>query len=59
MNCYTVSEFHMNEDNNTFSFRKNYMINGKRFEDKKILTGNFLVEEIDEQQCRITITVNS
>jgi hypothetical protein len=59
MNCYTISEFQLNDNDNTFSFRKNYRINGKRLEDKKILTGNFLVEEIDEQKCRITITVNT
>lgn len=59
MNCYTVSEFQLDETNNTFSFRKNYRINGKRIEDKKILTGNFFVEEFEEGQCKITITVNT
>lgn len=59
MNCYTVSEFQMNEENRTFSFKKNYMINGKRFEDKKMFTGNYLIEEIDELHCKIIITVNT
>lgn len=58
MNCYTVSEFSLSEDN-TFSFRKNYRINGKRLEGKNVLTGNFVVEEIDDEKCKITITVNT
>mgnify|MGYP003509921400 CR=1 FL=1 len=59
MNCYTVSDFELNETDNTFSFRKNYRINGKRLEDKKILTGNFLVEDVGDEQYKITITVNT
>lgn len=59
MNCYTVSDFELNETDNTFSFRKNYRINGKRLEDKKILSGNFIVEDIGDEQCKITITVNT
>ena len=59
MNCYTISEFQLNEINNTFSFKKNYKINGKRLEDKKVLTGNYSVEDIGEEQCKITITVNT
>ena len=59
MNCYTVSEFQLNEIDNTFSFKKNYKINGKRLEDKKVLTGNYLVEEIEDEKCKITIMVNT
>ena len=59
MNCYTVSDFELNETDNTFSFRKNYRINGKRLEDKKILTGNFIVEDVGDEQYKITITVNT
>lgn len=59
MNCYTVSEFSMNEENNSFSFKKNYRIHGKRFEDPKQLTGNFTVEYLQEEQCKLTIIVNT
>lgn len=59
MNCYTVSDFELNEADNTFSFRKNYRINGKRLEDKKILTGNFIIEDVGDEQYKITITVNT
>jgi 16S rRNA C1402 N4-methylase RsmH len=59
MNCYTVSEFQLDETNNTFSFKKNYRINGLRLEDKKVLTGNYLLEEINDEECKITITVNT
>jgi hypothetical protein len=59
MNCYTISEFQLNETDNTFSFKKNYKINGKRLEGTKILTGNFSIEGIEDEQCRITITVNT
>ena len=59
MNCYTVSDFELNETDNTFSFRKNYRINGKRLEDKKILTGHFVVEDAGNEQYKITITVNT
>jgi len=60
MNCYTISDFQLNETNNTFTFRKNYRINGKRLEDKKTLTGSYSAEEIlEEEQYKITITVNT
>ena len=59
MNCYTVSEFQLNENDNTFSFRKNYRINGVRLEDKKILTGSYSFEEMEDEKCKIIITVNT
>jgi hypothetical protein len=60
MNCYTISDFQLNEINNTFTFRKNYRINGKRLEDKKTLTGSYLAEAVpEEEQYKITITVNT
>jgi hypothetical protein len=59
MNCYTIRDFLLNEDDNTFSFKKNYRINGLRIEDKKTLTGNYSLEEMDDGQCRLTITVNT
>lgn len=59
MNCYTISEFKLNETDNTFSFKKNYKINGLRINDNKILTGNYTFEELLEEKCRITITVNT
>lgn len=60
LNCYTVSEFQLNENDNTFSCKKNYKINGMRIEGKNTLTGNYSVEGLDEnEQCKITITVNT
>ena len=59
MNCYTVRDFELNEENCTFSFKKNYKINGLRIEDKKTLTGSYSLEELNDGQCKITITVNT
>lgn len=59
LNCYTVSEFQFNEHNNTFSFKKNYRINGIRVEGKITLDGRYSVEELDDDKCKITITVNT
>ncbi len=59
MNCYTIRDFQLNEEECTFSFKKNYKINGLRIEDKKTLTGNYLLEELNDEQCKITITVNT
>lgn len=59
MNCYTIRDFFLNENDNTFSFKKNYKINGLRIEDKKTLTGKFSVEEIDDEKCVLIITVNT
>jgi hypothetical protein len=59
MNCYTIKDFQLNEEEGTFSFKKNYKINGLRIEDKKILTGNYSLEELNDGQCKITITVNT
>lgn len=59
MNCYTISDFLMNEENNSFSFKKNHKINGKRIEDPKVFTGHFSVEQTSDNQCKITIMVNT
>lgn len=59
MNCYTISEFVMNEHNNTFSFKKNYKIHGKRLEDPKQFTGYFTVENVDNEKSKIIIVVNT
>lgn len=59
MNCYTIRDFQLNEDDCTFSFKKNYKINGLRIEDKNTLTGNYLLEELNDGHCKITITVNT
>jgi hypothetical protein len=59
MNCYTIRDFELNEENCTFTFKKNYKINGLRIEDKKTLTGNYQLEELENEKCKITIMVNT
>jgi len=57
LKCYTVVDFRLNEDDNTFSFKKNYMIRGVRMEDNKESRGNYTYEELDETKCKIIITI--
>lgn len=56
LKCYTIREFILNDDN-TFTFKKSYKINGLKFDDKKEICGSFREMAINEEEVRITISV--
>lgn len=59
LNCYTVTEFNMDEEARSFSFKKNYRINGRRIEDPKTLTGFYDAQPVGDNQYKLTIVVNT
>ena len=45
MKCYTVTNFSINEDSNTFSFNKTHRIRGIVIKDNKMYVGSYILME--------------
>lgn len=56
LNCYTVYDFSMNEDN-SYVFKKSIRRNKIKRNDPKELTGTFSIEKLDESYSLLTLTV--
>ena len=57
MKCYTVVDFDLDYDTNTFTFKKNHRINGLKMSDPKEYTGRFEVEEYDDENVNLRLIV--
>lgn len=57
MKCYTVVNFDIDDDAQTFTFQKTHKINGVKFSDKKEYAGRFEVEEIDDENINLRLIV--
>jgi len=58
MKCYTVNNFVLNDQDNTFSFQKSYKKSGIQINDDTVNTGNFEVTDIpnsDEILLRVNV----
>lgn len=59
MKCYTVNNFILNDQDNTFSFQKSYKKSGIQINDDTVNTGNFEVTEIpDSDEILLRVNVN-
>lgn len=59
MRCYTITNFILNDSDNTFSFQKTYRRSGIQFTDSSISTGKFeAVETGVEDKIILKIYVN-
>jgi len=58
MKCYTVSDFILNEQNNTFTFKKSHKINGLRMNDSKEYKAQFEIEDMENGEINLRIIVN-
>jgi hypothetical protein len=62
MNCYTVKNFELNEDENTFSFNKTNRIRGIVINDSKDYTGSYVLEKnenpFEDKEYNLTIIVD-
>jgi len=60
MKCYTITNFSINEDNNTFSFNKTNRIRGIVIKDKKKYLGtyNLVLNESSEYDMEYGLTIN-
>ena len=45
MKCYTITDFNIDDLNNSFNFKKTHKIRGILFKDSKIYIGNYLLEK--------------
>lgn len=59
MKCYTINNFILNDQNNSFTFQKTFKKNGIQINDSTINTGNFLVEEVPgSEEIILKLNVN-
>jgi len=48
MKCYTIVGFELDDDTQTFTFKKTHKINGLKMDDPKEHSGRFEIEELDD-----------
>jgi len=59
MKCYTVNNFILNDQDNTFSFQKSFKKSGIQINDDTVNTGNFEVTEIpNSDDILLRVNVN-
>lgn len=57
MKCYTIVNFKIDEDEETFTFMKTHRINGVRLEDPKQYSGRYEVEDVDNDTINLRLYV--
>jgi len=61
MKCYTISNFNIENNNNTFSFNKTNRIRGIKLIDKNNYTGSFVLEKnpnpLEDKEYTLIINV--
>lgn len=57
MNCYTIVDFLLDDEKNSFSFKKSHKINGLRMNDSKEYAGRFEVYDLDDENVCLRIII--
>ena len=57
MKCYTIVGFDLNDDEQTFTFKKTHKINGLKMDDPKEHSGRFEVEDLDDDNINLRLIV--
>lgn len=62
LKCYTVQDFNLSEESQTFTFRQTFRVNGVQIAMKKVVEGryeynNFLDETDNVNKTRLTLIV--
>lgn len=57
MKCYTVTNFDLDEENQSFSFKKTHRINGLKMKDPKEYSGRFEVQDIDDENINLKLII--
>lgn len=57
MKCYTVVDFDLDENNNSFVFKKTHKINGLKMSDPKEYNGKFDLKDLDDDMIILTLIV--
>jgi hypothetical protein len=57
MKCYTIVGFELNDDEQTFTFKKTHKINGLKMNDPKEHSGRFEIEDMDDDDISLKLIV--
>ena len=57
MKCYTVFDFDLDDDFQTFTFKKTHKINGLKMNDPKEYAGRFEETDIDDEYMSLRLIV--
>jgi hypothetical protein len=57
LKCYTATEFTLNENDNTFTFKKSYRIKGIRIDDPKTHSGTYTIEDLGDGNYKLRIII--
>lgn len=57
MKCYTVINFEIDDENQTFTFKKTHKINGLKMKDPKEYSGRFEVEDLDGESVNLRLII--
>lgn len=57
MKCYTIVDFDLDDEEQTFTFKKSHKINGLRMDDPNEHSGRFEIEEVDADTVKLRLIV--
>ena len=57
MKCYTIVDFDLDEDSQSYTFKKTHKINGLKMDDPKEYSGRFEVEDVDKENISLKLIV--
>ncbi len=57
MKCYTIVNFDIDDETQTFTFKKTHKINGLKMSDPKEYAGRFEVDEIDDNNVNLRLII--
>lgn len=57
MKCYTIVGFELDEEEQSFTFKKTHKINGLKMDDPKDYAGRFEIEDFDEDNITLRLIV--
>ena len=57
MKCYTIVDFDLDDDTQSFIFKKTHKINGLKMNDPKKHSGRFEVSELDDENINLKLIV--
>jgi hypothetical protein len=57
MKCYTIVNFDIDDETQTFTFKKTHKINGLKMNDPKEYEGRFEVDEVDDNNVNLRLII--
>lgn len=57
MKCYTIVNFDIDDESQSFTFKKTHKINGLKMSDPKEYSGRFEVDEIDDSNVNLRLII--